>query len=126
MKNAPKNLSKKMAIKLFRDHWERIADFFESRKVCGKIGLFTAKVFGLMEQGYYADSLEGYEDCWLCYYADEICVKCPIKWSKDQPENWVEDFCCADDSPFEALRNCKSWKKSAELARIISKLPEIK
>ena len=128
MKNAPKKLSRKKAIELFRDHWNRIAVFFEEMKATGYDGLDTVKLYCLIAQGFYYDALTDDNDCWLCYYSgrdDDYfcnCEKCPIEW----PETTLPEKCCGIYSPFRKLERCKSWKKSAELAREIANLPEKK
>ena len=120
-------MTKEKAIENHRKMWNWIADRIEKDKQVFDIHEMKIYYMFDMESGIGRD----YHYCYCCYYANNNCDICPIKWPSDNLNYPCEDDKCREDNSglwwqCQALYETCScdWKKQAKLAREIAKLPE--
>jgi hypothetical protein len=103
-------MTKKEAVEHHRKMWRWIAE----DTVIRKDKVFKSEYLTTTDSNYLLN------DCFCCEYVSQFtndnCIICPIVWPGGS--------CCGKTGLYTKFVNAKSLKQRAEIARIISELPE--
>ena len=112
------------AIKKHRAMWNWIAERILNDERTMNIGKLKQKYIEM--QGDDMRKMYTRNNCYLCYYADINCTKCPLSWPSDAYDYMCEYGYFGEGLYLRCLNlmNSGEWKLQAELAYEIANLPE--
>ena len=120
------NMLREEAIKKHRAMWNWIAEQIVTNERTMDIALL--KVRYIKMQGDDIQKMYFHNNCYLCYYTDVNCIRCPLSWPSDACEYMCECGYFGEGLYSRCLNLYRTdkWKLQAELAYEIANLPERK
>lgn len=120
------------AIKKHRTMWNWIAEQIVTNERTMSIPQLKAKYIGTRE--VERKEIHKHNNCYLCYFTDIICTKCPLLWPSDASSfqceaGWILPDGDIDNGLYSRcldLYRTDKWKLQAYLAYEIANLPERK
>ena len=120
------NMLREEAIKKHRAMWNWIAERILNDERTRNIA--SLKESYIHTQGELTIEMCGRNNCYLCYYTDVNCSRCPLLWPSDAKEYQCEHGYIDKGLYFQCcnLYGSGNWKLQAQLAYEIANLPERK
>lgn len=124
------NMSREEAIKKHRAMWNWIAEEIVTNEHTMNIAML--KQMYIEMQGDELQKIHKHNNCYLCYFTDINCTKCPLLWPSDVSSFQCEAGLILPDGHIDEGLYCRclklyhsnKWELQAKLAYEIANLPE--